>query len=281
MYEIIRPAELNLQCFDDQAKARLTTWLVDQRMQGNDQPLITEEVIKYASSKRPLSVDERAERLLRYLGERSAVLGERLVVKRTPILAWTESTDVTEVFYLEDYLAYCGWIVGRTLSGPDILTASITVDGHRRIAQRILNTDSSQAFVAMWFDESMDKAYEEGIRPGIEDAGYRPLRIDRKPDVDKIDDEVISEIRRSRFLVADFTHGDDGARGSVYFEAGFAHGLGVPVIYTCHSDAMEKLHFDTRQYAHIVWDTPEELRNSLHQRILARIVGGIGTLTSS
>ena len=133
----------------------------------------------------------------------------------------------------------------------------------------------------MWFDESMDKAYEEGIRPGIEDAGYRPLRIDRKPDVDKIDDEVISEIRRSRFLVADFTHGDDGARGSVYFEAGFAHGLGVPVIYTCHSDAMEKLHFDTRQYAHIVWDTPEELRNSLHQRILARIVGGIGTLTSS
>ena len=280
-YAITRPAELNLHDFDDRVRARLTTWLVDQRMQGNDRPLITEEVIKYAISKQPLSVDERAERLLRYLGEQPAVLGERLAVKRTPIMARTESTDITEVFYLEDYLKACGWINGRTLSGPNTLTARITVDGHRRIAEKAVNIDSSQAFVAMWFDESMDKAYEEGIRPGIEDAGYRPLRIDRKPDVDKTDDEIIAEIRRSRFLVADFTHGDEGARGSVYFEAGFAHGLSVPVIYTCHSDAVDKLHFDTRQYAHIVWDTPVELRNGLRQRILARIVGGIGTLTSS
>ena len=47
--------------------------------------------------------------------------------------------------------------------------------------------------------------------------------------MDKIDDEIIGEIRRSRFLVADFTHGDKGARGSVYYEAGFAYGLGLPV----------------------------------------------------
>ena len=71
----------------------------------------------------------------------------------------------------------------------------------------------------------------EGLRRGIEDAGYQALRIDKKEDVVKIDDEIISEIRRSRFLVADFTQGNDGARGGVYFEAGFALGLGIPVIF--------------------------------------------------
>ena len=41
-------------------------------------------------------------------------------------------------------------------------------------------------------------------------------KIDEKPDVDKIDDETIGEIRRSRLLVADFTHGSEGPRGGVY-----------------------------------------------------------------
>ena len=58
--------------------------------------------------------------------------------------------------------------------------------------------------MAMWFDDEMDAAYSNGIEPAIIDAGYRPVRIDRKPDVNKIDDEIIAEIRRSRFLVSGF-----------------------------------------------------------------------------
>ena len=50
----------------------------------------------------------------------------------------------------------------------------------------------------------MTNAYEEGIKKAVESAGYTPMRIDKKPDVNKIDDEIIAEIRRSRFLVADF-----------------------------------------------------------------------------
>ena len=100
------------------------------------------------------------------------------------------------------------------------------------------------------------------------------MRIDRDPSVDKIDDAIIAEIKRSRFLIADFTHGEDGARGGVYYEAGYAHGLGIPVIFTCRKDKINELHFDTRQYAHIVWDSPEELRTLLRDRILARIEEG-------
>ena len=116
---------------------------------------------------------------------------------------------------------------------------NVTIDGYSRIADRLTNVDSSQAFVAMWFDESVDEAARNGIELGIEDAGYRPYRIDREDYIDKIEDEVIAQIRRSRFLVADFTHGADGARGSVYYEAGFAQGLGLPVIFTCRKDALK------------------------------------------
>ncbi len=130
----------------------------------------------------------------------------------------------------------------------------------------------------MWFDDSMDAVYKRGIAPGIEDAGYSSLRIDEKPDVNKIDDEIIAGIRRSRFVVADFTHGDEGTRGGVYFEAGFAYGLNIPVIYTCRNDMVDELHFDTRQYAHIVWesDDMDEFRTKLRDRILARIGEGPG-----
>ena len=80
--------------------------------------------------------------------------------------------------------------------------------------------------------------------------------------------------KRSRFVVADFTQGEDGARGSVYYEAGFAHGLGIEVIFACREDALQNVHFDTRQYNHIVWETPEELRERLAARISAVIGDG-------
>ena len=152
--------------------------------------------------------------------------------------------------------------------------AIVTVNGYGLIGEESATPDSTQAFVAMWFSEEMDDAYWNGIRPAIEEAGYKPLRIDLKPDVKKIDDEIFAEIRRSRFLVADMTQGDDGARGGVYFEAGLAEGLGLPVLYTCHKDRMNLLAFDTRQFFHIEWDTPKELRKDLATRIRARVGEG-------
>ena len=184
-------------------------------------------------------------------------------------MAWSESTTLGEIRYLANYLTDQSWLQG-SIDG----SYTVTVDGHRRISDLKTNPDSGQVFVAMWFDDEMENAYSHGIAPAIESAGYKPMRIDQKADVVKIDDEIIAEIRRSRFLVADFTHGKAGARGGVYFEAGFAFGLGIPVIYTCREDAVESIHFDTRQYHHTLWKGPEDLRDQLQKRILARIGEG-------
>jgi DNA-binding PadR family transcriptional regulator len=133
-----------------------------------------------------------------------------------------------------------------------------------------IEVGNKRAFVAMWFDKSMDDYYEDGIKKAIEDAGYVPIRIDLKEFNNKICDELIAEIKRSKFLIADFS----GLRSGVFFEAGFAKGLGREVIFIVRKTDVEKLkeHFDTRQYNHIVYDSPEDLRKKLFNRIGATIV---------
>lgn len=50
-------------------------------------------------------------------------------------------------------------------------------------------------------------------------------------------------------------------------------GIDIPVIWTVRNDKDEvgSLHFDTRQYRHIIWDNPEDLRKQLLARIEANI----------
>ncbi|MBI2165693.1 MAG: hypothetical protein HYU29_04750 [Chloroflexi bacterium] len=129
--------------------------------------------------------------------------------------------------------------------------------------------DLDQAFVAMWFDPNLESAWKEGIKPALEEVGYSPIRIDEKQFNDKIDDQIVAEIRRSALLIADVT----GHRAGVYFEAGFALGLGIQVVWTCREDAIKEAHFDTRQYNHIVWKDAADLKARLVNRILATGLG--------
>ena len=67
-----------------------------------------------------------------------------------------------------------------------------------------------QAFIAMWFDSSMNKA-RNVISQAISDCGYLPVLIDEKEYNSFIVPEILYEIENSRFIVADFT----GNRGGV------------------------------------------------------------------
>ena len=188
-------------------------------------------------------------------------------------LARTESIDYSEVEYLANYLSKMDLLITSTNASPlNYCVVSVEVYSHLEDARHA--SRPNQAFVAMWFDTSMSELYDEGIRPAIEDAGYEACRIDQRDSIGKIDDEIVREIRRSRFMVADFTQGGDGNRGSVYYEAGLARGLGMPIISTCREDQMKTLAFDTRQYAHIGWNDLEALRKELADRIGASIGEG-------
>ena len=264
----------------------VTSWLVDQRRMGVTRPELSGGILDEIAKRRPLSVRERADNLLRYLDYKSDVLGTCITFSTIDeaqdlesahyLLAWTASRQLSELVTLADYCSEEGWVRHRIthLAGlPRELM--LKPSGYTRLAELAhINPKSNQAFVAMWFDDQMDDAYERGIEPAIRKAGYEPQRIDKKEHNNKIDDQIIAEIRRSRFLVADFTQGETGTRGGVYYEAGYAQGIKIPVIFTCREDAIGYVHFDTRQYNHITWKTPEELLERLAQRISATIGDG-------
>jgi nucleoside 2-deoxyribosyltransferase len=142
----------------------------------------------------------------------------------------------------------------------------LTFEGYKKVEELIRNRPKGdQFFVAMSFAPELNDAFDNGIYIAVDEAKYKTIRVDREQHNDKIDDKIISEIRRSSLLVADVTMHRQG----VYFEAGFAMGLGIPVIWTCRDTDIDEAHFDTRQYNHIVWSNPQELKEKLLDRINA------------
>ena len=266
-------------------KARLTTWLVNQRRAGNLSPHIKINDVLAAGSARPLSYADKVDRFFLLLDRRAFNVGDYLNLEERlgpnhslsdDIQAWCEVASHGELVALLQLLQAEGLIepvrigdYGLTPSGFIRLEA---------VARRSPNVRT--AFVAMWFDQSTEAAYDGGIKPALAEAGYEPVRVDRLHPEGKIDDEIVAQIRRARFIVADFTCGTvpapDGRpqpihRGGVYYEAGFAQGIGIPVIWTVREDQIGAVHFDTRQFPHIVWATPDDLRVALYNRIAARI----------
>jgi hypothetical protein len=162
-------------------------------------------------------------------------------------------------FYIMQ-LTELGYVEQRTAM------ARLTAKGYKKLAElQQSGRTSSFAFVAMWFDPTMNTIYDEGIAPAIRKAGFKPVRVDREHHVNRIDDEIIGRIRTSRFLVADFT----GQRPGVYFEAGMMLGLGRNVIWMCRREELERVHFDTRQYNFIDYVDVGEAHKRLYDRIVA------------
>ena len=208
------------------------------------------------------TADEGVGRLLLSLATKARRFTEQLNIRGEldyPLVPVEDESRYTDLWQLAGQMGYV-----------DRDTRRITPEGWRRIEQlRTVGALTRQAFVAMWFDTSTDEAWTHGFRPGIEASDYyNALRIDKKEYNNKIDDEIVSEIRRSGLVVADFT----GNRGGVYFEAGLATGLGIPVIWTCKKGELGALHFDTRQYNHIEWESPADLADKLDKRIRATVL---------
>jgi nucleoside 2-deoxyribosyltransferase len=150
----------------------------------------------------------------------------------------------------------------------DIDDCQLTIEGWRHVGELRKNEImTNQAFIAMSFDPTLRSVYLEGVKPALIETGYIPLRVDEAEYNDKIDDRIIADIRKSGLVIADFTQHKAG----VYFEAGFALGLGIPVIWICRDKDIESTHFDTRQYNHIVWTNAQDLKEKLVARIEATV----------
>lgn len=131
--------------------------------------------------------------------------------------------------------------------------------------ESLQNTTSDIAFCAMWFAQEMNEAWAKSISPAIKDAGYDEKRIDIHDHNNVILEEIEGLIRQSRFIVVDLT----GHRGGVYFEAGFAKALNIPIIYTCEKEHFKDIHFDVKHFNCLKWelDNLGDFKKNLQTRI--------------
>ncbi|QLH39608.1 MAG: hypothetical protein HWD60_12500 [Defluviicoccus sp.] len=111
-------------------------------------------------------------------------------------------------------------------------------------------------FMAMRFNEKeLDNIFENYFRAAVKQTDFVLRKLGDIPKAGLIDDRLRVEIKACRFLIADLTHGNQGA----YWEAGYAEGLGKPVIYTCKKSAFNETgtHFDRNHHLTVLWDPQE------------------------
>ncbi len=294
--------------FTEQGKTAISITLRNEwernGRKGSNKKLTLSDLLNIVSKYRPMKPIEKMDHALINFEKASNYVGAKITIdlgNDYPLYYCNEPAElraICNLLFKEDF----------TFS-PDAANPQndlyITAKGYQKLREiKKPGRDSKQCFVAMWFTSEMNDAFEKAIKPAIEfkeeseDAPrFEAVKIDNVEHVNDINDEIIAQIRRSRFMVCDLT----GYRGGVYFEAGFAYGLGLDVIYTCRKDwtkegqlkdkegqaisivyddigneieiKKEGVHFDLAHRNRIEWspDNLDDFRKRLENRIKAVI----------
>jgi len=214
--------------------------------------------------------------LLKFIEKQSKYDGEKLeykIFQPTEVLNNLGFNNFLEANYYIISLADKGYLK-MTLKNKAIGNIAdniqLTLDGLQYLIDSEDQIGSKTCFVAMSFTKNEGtNQLRDTIKKAVTDCGYEPILIDEVHYSSEvtINDAMIANIKKCKFLIADFTENKHG----VYFEAGYALGRKKPVIYTCHSNDFKNSHFDTNHYPHIVYSNMEELNEKLANKIMAVI----------
>jgi hypothetical protein len=227
------------------------------------------DILDFINSHYPrLNPDQKVLATLEYLYSLTNYDGQRIDLEKQKLkdeniwrrLFFNDSNELD--FYIQ---SLNGSYINYKPTSYTYISLHLTINGLLKVGEYLESKNSNICFVAMSFDTNLFDVYDHAIEPAIIQCGFQPLII-RKEHVNSdvtINDAIIADIKKARFTIADFTFHKAG----VYFEAGYALGRGQKVIYLCREDEIEKAHFDTRNYQHIVWKDP----NNLKQQLIAKI----------
>lgn len=243
---------------DNEDKVAILSHAIRKMQRRNDQPLLKDAQIEsiLKNNKVPLHT-EQATNFILWLGDNSPGFGEWVEV----IVDWHISVMGAKTS--KGFRLIANYLTESKLIEGDFGTASsrghfyLTFKGwdhYEQLKKGAFN--SRKAFMAMKFDvQELDNIFTNYFIPAVHKTGFDLMTLNDSKRAGLIDDRLRVEIMTSRFLIADLTHDNKGA----YWEAGFAEGLGKPVIYTCEKKKFdeEKTHFDTNHHLTIKWDINE------------------------
>jgi hypothetical protein len=226
---------------------------------------------------------EQADRLILWIGDHQPSPSEYAISSTSAASAWIGTVvtppqlraGITWLLTRPEMQALFDWDGFRNES----FLARLTMAGWDRYqAIKRATIESRTAFMAMKFgDPELNAIVESHFKPAVQRAGFELRRLTDDQAAGLIDDQMRVRLRTSRFTIADLTHANNGA----YWEAGFAEGLGRPVIYTCRQKEWDeldeggrrKVHFDTNHLATVIWDpaNPNEAAQQLTAMIRATL----------
>jgi nucleoside 2-deoxyribosyltransferase len=218
-----------------------------------------------------LTIIEKINMVLLFLGNKSKIIGQQISLDYKKEFTQFYFKKETEFKKINDYLSEKRLVKIETPHlTSELCKIQLTIEGFNRYEElRAKNRASKKAFIAMNFDPKYNPLYE-AIKLACSECAFIGERVDKSEHNGKICNRIIREIKESRFVIADFT----GQKAGVYYEAGYAQGLGIPVIWTCHKNEIDfdQVHFDTRQYNHIAWTNENDIKTCLCNRIKATIL---------
>lgn len=220
-------------------------------------PLLLTSYVAEAVMENPLPRPrEQADLLVQWLALHSPAPGESVAITFEDHGAVVGAKSHAGLSMLIEHLKKVQLVAGSSgkfMSGEVFANLHLTFEGWEQYEN--LRTGAAsyrKAFMAMKFgDEQLNLILDAVFRPSAKRAGFDLFKLDDKPRAGLIDDRMRVEIRAADFVIADLSHDNLGA----YWEAGYAEGLGKPVIYTCEKSKFEasRTHFDTNHHLTIVW----------------------------
>lgn len=167
--------------------------------------------------------------------------------------------------------------IGRKPMGvpPNLLNVNLTLEGWRRYEEEKRGQIAGKyGFIAMEFDDAaLEEFVATVVKPAVKTGiGYDLFDMRDVARAGIIDNIMRAQIRDSAFVIVDLTHDNSGA----YWEAGYAEGLGKPVVYICERSKFDeaKTHFDTNHCTSVLWsagdprDFDRELTATLRRSLI-------------
>lgn len=246
--------------------------------------LLSEVFCNFLKESKLPSPQEQADNLVLWLGDNLKYPGKTKDINPIPFQAIIGAISDSGVEFIVQSLNNDGLIIGNSLKSQSVCgkwkNVQLTFKGWQHYDElKRQTTDSYKAFMAMQFSDEMMEVFRI-FKEAIKKTGFNLIHVDEKPKPGLIDDKIIVDLRTARFILSDISiHEDENhmkaPNNGAYWEAGFAEGLGKPVIYTCRKKDFEDAHFDTNHRYTISWESDklEEAAEKLVNMIRAYIPG--------
>jgi hypothetical protein len=148
----------------------------------------------------------------------------------------------------------------RFEGGACFVNPASTQEGGRLEQGRVSRLSLKHLFIAMPYAKEFNNAYYFGIKHPVEQRGRKSERVDQDAFTGDIVERVKHRISTSELVIADIT----GNNPNVFFEVGYAEGVGRPVILISQE---QETPFDLRTRRQIRYD-PQDIFS------LANALGG-------